>query len=109
MRRFILLTAIALLATDALAAETVMRQNSKNMTCEAVQNMIRQEGKVILRWPSKKTPDMTMYNMYVSSSTPCVGQGVIAATTVATSDNPKCKVNYCASNTGKGSVKGGKK
>jgi hypothetical protein len=109
MKRFILLAALGLLATDALAATPVMRQNPNGMTCESVQGMIKQHGKVVLHWPSEKKPDMTMYNMYVADSTHCVGQGVIGGTTVATSDNPKCKVSYCASNTGKGSVKGGKK
>jgi hypothetical protein len=109
MRRFILIAATALLATNALADTPVMRQNSKEMSCEAVQVMIKQQGKAVLRWPSKNKPDLTMYNVYVADSTHCVGQGAITTATVSTADNPKCKVNYCAPNTGKGSVKGGKK
>jgi hypothetical protein len=109
MRRFILLAAFGLIAGSVLAATPVTRQNSKEMSCGALQGMINQQGKAVLRWPSKNKPDLTMYNMYVADSTHCVGQGVIASTTVSTSDDPKCKVNYCAPNTGKGSVKGGKK
>jgi hypothetical protein len=109
MRKSILLAAFALLATQASAETPRMRMNSASMTCQAVQDTIHQHGQVVLRYASKNKPDMMMHNMYVANSTPCVGQGVIGATTVPTSDNPKCKVSYCSPNTGKGSVKGGKK
>jgi hypothetical protein len=108
MKRIILIAAaLGLLATNALAETSITRMDSSTMTCEAVQSRLKQDGTAVLRYPSQKVPGMMMYNRYVASNTPCVGQGVMASSSVPTSDNPKCKVKMCGSNTGKGAVKGG--
>ncbi|MGO4436783.1 hypothetical protein [Rhizobium sp. RAF56] len=106
--RTILVVAAAcgLFATSALA---VSRHSSQSMTCAAVHDMVAREGSVVFYFPSSKKPDLMLYNRFVSSMTPCMGQSSMTSGTVPTLDDPKCKLKTCAASSGKGSVKGGSK
>ncbi|MDE1994738.1 MAG: hypothetical protein KGI75_19695 [Rhizobiaceae bacterium] len=100
MKKIILLAAMALISSNAMAE----MHNSKSMTCSTIRDRVKQEGKMALQYPSSH-PGLMMYNRYVSNSMSCLGQGSMASVTVPTSDDPKCKMRTCVFITGKGSNK----
>jgi hypothetical protein len=99
MKKIILLAAIGLFSTDAVA---MPRYNSQSLTCSSVHDKMARHGSVVLRYPSHLYPKLMMYNRYVSNSMTCLGQGAMASATVPTSDDPNCKVKTCTPVTGKG-------
>jgi hypothetical protein len=99
MKKIILLAAIGLFSTNAVA---MSRYDSQSLTCSSVHDKMARDGSVVLRYPSHRYPNLMMYNRYVSNSMACLGQGAMASATVPTSDDPNCKVKTCISVTGKG-------
>jgi hypothetical protein len=100
MKKIILLAAIGLFATNAMAMSSYP---SKSMSCSDLHDMMKKEGgSVVLKYPSSKVPGMMMYYRTVSNSMQCLGQGGMAGASVPTSDDPKCKIKTCSFATGKG-------
>jgi hypothetical protein len=99
MKKIILLAAIGLFSTNAMAMESY---NSKSLDCATVHEKVSKEGSIVLKYPSSKVPGMNMYYRTVSNSMQCLGQGGMASASVPTSDDPKCKIKTCSFGTGKG-------
>ncbi|MDL2399494.1 hypothetical protein [Rhizobium mayense] len=99
MKKIILLAAIGLFSTNAVA---MSRHDSQSLTCSAVHDEMAKDGMVVLRHPSHAHPDMMMYDRYVTNSTACIGQGAMGTVSVPTKDDPNCKVKTCVFATGKG-------
>ena len=98
MKKIIILAAIGLFSTNAMAMSAY---ESKSLTCSTVHEKIAKEGSIVLRYPSHH-PGMPMYYRTVSNSMECLGQGGMASASVPTSDDPKCKIKTCSFATGKG-------
>lgn len=98
MKMIIILAAIGMISTDAMAMST---HDSKSMTCSIVHEKMSQEDSIVLRYPSHH-PGLMMYYRTVSNSMSCLGQGVMASASVPTSDEPSCKIKTCSFTTGKG-------
>jgi hypothetical protein len=75
--------------------------DAKAVTCETVHQKVAQDSAVVLKYPSHR-PGMIMYNRYVSNAAMCIGQGGASTTTIATINDPKCRVMTCNTTTGKG-------
>jgi len=99
MKKIILLAAIGLISTNAVA---MPRYDSQSLTCSSVHDKIAQQGSVVLQHPSHLYPNLALYDRYVSNAMTCLGQGAMASATVPTSDDPNCKVKTCVAVTGKG-------
>ena len=99
MKKIILLAAIGMLASNAMA---MSRHDSQSLTCSSVHEKVAQDGSLVLRYPSHHVKDMMMYSRVVSNSMTCIGQGAMVSTSVPTSDDPSCKIKTCSPNTGKG-------
>jgi hypothetical protein len=71
------------------------RYNTTTMSCAEIQSRIRDEGAVVLRYPSGKDPSRTMHGRYVSGGQYCSADEVTAAASVPASDNQSCPVHMC--------------
>ncbi|MBB3425425.1 MULTISPECIES: hypothetical protein [Rhizobium] len=93
MKKIILLgLLVTSVATPALA---ISRYNSMSMTCAEARTVINRERAVIMRYPAKRTPKMTLYDRYVADSGAC-DQGFYAYQDyLPTKDRASCPVYIC--------------
>jgi hypothetical protein len=92
MKKIALALALVLAASPALA---ISRYNALSMTCQSMRAAIHNEGAVILRYPSKRVPGMTLYDRYVRNSDYCDGVNYAEWTSIPSRDNPRCQVLNC--------------
>ncbi|MGE0500068.1 MAG: hypothetical protein AB7I79_00280 [Rhizobiaceae bacterium] len=91
MRSLILAACLALVTAEASA---ISRYNSKGMSCDNVQSVVRNEGAVILRYPSSRS-GMTLYDRYVAHRGFCAHGEVTRVAGVPASDTRQCAVLKC--------------
>lgn len=88
--------AIAVLAllvpAEGIAAQ---RLTTTRLACERVQGIVRQEGARVMYWQSQRVPGLPRYDRLVRDSHFCDDSEYAIATTVPTSDDPKCLVKHC--------------
>jgi hypothetical protein len=89
--------AVASVAIIAAAgpALAISRYNSASLTCDGARQAIRSEGAVIMRYPSKRVDNMTLYDRYVRNSDYCDPNEYAERAYVPTSDSPQCPVLAC--------------
>jgi len=83
----------AVLAASPAAA--ISRYNTTGMSCAAVQSAIDREGAAILRYPSTRVRNMTLYDRYVRSDRQCDTGEYAADSSVPTRDAKNCPVYKC--------------
>ncbi|MCX8998949.1 hypothetical protein NOF55_17725 [Rhizobiaceae bacterium BDR2-2] len=88
------LIALVALGTASPAA-AISRYNTPGMTCESIRNALRSEGAAVLRYPSARKPDLTLYDRYVRSSSQCSVDQFADRAYVPAKDNPRCPVLQC--------------
>ncbi len=93
MKRFAIAILILATASPALA---ISRYNSLSMTCDAARQAIRSQGAVILRYPSERVKNMTLYDRYVRNSDFCDANEFADRAVVRTRDAQSCPVLVCA-------------
>jgi hypothetical protein len=71
------------------------RMNATGMSCGEIQTRIRDQGAVVLRFPSSKDGSRMMFGRYVSGAQYCSADEMVAAASVPTSDNKSCPVHMC--------------
>lgn len=90
----------ALIALVALAAASpasaISRYNTPGMACESIRDALRREGAAILRYPSARKPDLTLYDRYVSGGRQCGFDEFADRAYVPARDNPRCPVLRCS-------------
>lgn len=92
MKTLIVALGAVCLASPALA---ISRYNFLDKSCEAVQQIIKAEKSVLLRYPSRDGKVM-LYDRYVSNDGQCGTNFFYAANaSVPTKDNPSCPVRNC--------------
>lgn len=100
MKRILL--AIGLLAVS-MPAGAVSRYSIPGLSCARVQAILESEGSAILRYPSPRNSQLTLYDLYASNTSHCQQSEIAKPATVPTSDNPRCRVRRCqAAQTGDG-------
>lgn len=87
--------AVLLLVAFAGQAAAISRYNAPALSCDDARAKIRTEGAVILRYPSKRVANMTLYDRYVRDSDACDSNEYAEWTDIPTRDNPKCPVLSC--------------
>ncbi|MDK4714639.1 hypothetical protein [Rhizobium sp. CNPSo 4039] len=93
MKNFILLgLLITSAATPALA---ISRYNSMSMTCAEARAVINRERAVIMRYPARRTPNMTLYDRYVADSGACDMGFYAYQDYLPTKDRASCPVYIC--------------
>ncbi|NLS20888.1 hypothetical protein HGP16_30760 [Rhizobium sp. P40RR-XXII] len=97
MKKIVLLgLAIASVATPALA---ISRYNSMSMTCAEARAVINRERAVIMRYPARRTPNMTLYDRYVSNADSCDVGYYAYQDYLPTKDRASCPVFTCRPST----------
>lgn len=91
-KTFFAALALSLVAFDAQA---ISRYEIAGMSCGRVQETVRAEGAVILRYPSPRNPSLTLYDRYVAHGGFCQIDEEAAAAFVPTADTPGCRVLKC--------------
>ncbi|APH72305.1 hypothetical protein [Aquibium oceanicum] len=83
------------LAAVAAPAQAISRYNSLDMSCAQVQSAVAREGAVILRYPSKRKPSLTLYDRYVEHGGFCAVGEYAANDWIPTADKAQCFVRAC--------------
>ncbi len=90
---------IALLCLLIVSASTpalaISRYNSMSMTCAEARSVINRERAVIMRYPAKRTPKMTLYDRYVADSGACDVGYYADQDYLPTKDRASCPVYIC--------------
>jgi hypothetical protein len=86
IKRLALILGAIALSSSAFAAEI----DSRSYTCAALQSMVAEKGYVFISQP-------VFGDFVVSNISYCSGEGttILQRRSVATADNPECRVNYC--------------
>lgn len=92
MMRFVLVVIVSL---STLPAHAVSRYATPGLTCARIQAIIESEDIVILRYPSPRNSQLTLYDMYASNSRHCPGGEIARPATVPARDTGKCRVRRC--------------
>jgi hypothetical protein len=95
--RTLLATALLLAAAAPAAAASpanIARYESTTMSCAEIQNHIREEGAVVLRYRSPNQ-GMPRFQRYVSGIQNCTTDELAAHTSVPASDTKSCSVKMC--------------
>lgn len=88
-------TTLILLVLLPAQAMAISRYASTEMACEDVRAIIRSEGAVILRYPSKRDQSLELFDRYVSDSRFCEYEERAMRTTVPAADTDSCRVFMC--------------
>lgn len=79
----------------SLPAHALSRYDTQSLTCGRIQTILKSENAAILRYPSPRISDLTLYDIYVSHGRYC-DYGERARTAyVPASDTRQCKVKEC--------------
>lgn len=87
--------ALAIAVLTVSQAHAISRVNTTTKSCQAIQDQVSREGAVILRYPAKRTPGMTLYDRYVASARYCSFDEVTERTYVPARDAASCPVLKC--------------
>ncbi len=97
--RFVL---VLVLLVASLPAHAISRYATPRLTCDRIQAIIQSEDVVILRYPSPRNSQLTLYDMYASNSRFCPDGEIARPATVPTRDSSNCRVRRCERRTNNG-------
>ena len=92
MKRMVL--AICLLAVS-MPAQAINRYDTSGLTCQRIQTILQDEGSAILRYPSPRNSQLTLYDVYVMNPVFCQSGEHARSAFVPSSDNKRCRVRQC--------------
>jgi hypothetical protein len=92
MKTVLLAIALCLVAVEAQA---ISRHDPTRMSCSQVRATIANEGAVILRYRSPRTPGLPLYDRYVSTSRFCEQGEVRSRAFVPSADRQSGQVFKC--------------
>lgn len=91
----IALFAVAATLTLAGPASAISRIQTTGQSCAAIKQMLANEGAAILRYPSRRTPGITLYDRYVANANSCLQGEVMQRASVPAKDTNSCPVLRC--------------
>lgn len=95
MKRAMLTAAAAMTVLLAAApAGAVSRYDTQRMSCAKIQAALDRDSPAILRFQSKQSPSVPIYNLYVGSSEDCEALKVARTRSVPAADG-QCAVMQC--------------
>jgi len=75
-------------------AFAIQKRVASSITCTAVQDIVQRDGAIILRYPSKRVPGLTLYDRYVRSELQCDGNMEATPKSVGTAGS-QCQLQIC--------------
>ncbi|WFU10136.1 hypothetical protein QA646_04505 [Rhizobium sp. CB3090] len=97
MKKIVLLS--LLIASAATPALAISRYNSMSFTCGQAKAIIDRERAVIMRYPSSRVRNMTLYDRFVSDSNACDTGFYAYQDYMPTKDRADCPVYICRPST----------
>lgn len=91
-----ILTAI-MVAAVSLPAYSINRYDTKSLSCQEVQSIVKRDGAAILRYPSARGTGTILYDRYVATGLQCEYNKHPVYRTVPARDNASCAVTSCRS------------
>ncbi|MEM6463528.1 MAG: hypothetical protein AAF724_16610 [Pseudomonadota bacterium] len=76
-------------------AHAISRYNTESLTCARIQTILQTENAAILRYPSPRIADLTLYDIYVSNSQYCDFGESAQTAYVPARDTRQCRVLEC--------------
>ena len=92
MIRLLVAAAFCLVAFEASALE---RYDIDNMTCAQIQAIVTADGKATLRYRSKRSFGLPLYDIYVNGQQACENSEVALRSGVPSTDRTYCPVYRC--------------
>ena len=92
MRLVLLAFALVVFTADAQA---ISRYTSTSMSCDRVQETIRQEGAAIMRYTSTRVAGLPLYGRYVSDGRFCKSDETTKRVSIPAADTKSCSVREC--------------
>ncbi|MFI0848269.1 hypothetical protein [Mesorhizobium sp. IMUNJ 23232] len=86
--------AVVSLLVAAAPANAVSRYDTQRMSCVNIQAALDRDSPAILRFQSKQSPGVPIYNLYVGSREDCEALRVPRTRSVPAADGP-CQVIQC--------------
>ena len=86
--------ALLLMAGETLAAQ---RRDVSNMTCDQINDLLRKDGKALLRFPAGRVKDLMKWDIYVSDRAICPGLETRVKRRIR-STTGTCNVSQCVEN-----------
>ncbi|MCY6380438.1 hypothetical protein [Hoeflea prorocentri] len=83
----------------SLPAHALSRYATPTLTCARIQAILKEENAAILRYPSPRIADLTLYDIYVSNGRFCSNGEVGVTTYVPAKDTRQCRVMECRQRT----------
>jgi len=85
----------AVIVALSLPAHAISRYDTRRLSCERVQAILESEGAAILRYPSPRSSQLTLYDLYAKNSRHCQSGEVARPAFVPTANNSRCQVRRC--------------
>ena len=74
---------------------SISRYNSTSLTCAQAKQIINTEGAVIIRYPAKYTPGLTLHDRFVKNARQCQLDEYTARKSIPTADTNSCRLRHC--------------
>lgn len=90
-------TALALMMAFSVTgpAFAIERINTPQTSCAAIQSVIQRDGAAILRYPSERVANYTLYDRYVAGDRFCRRDERAEPASVPSADRASCRVLLC--------------
>jgi hypothetical protein len=95
MRATIVAILIFTASASAAAALTMSRYDTRQLSCNRIQAILKSEGTAVLRYPSPRNPGNIIYDTYSAKSGKCKTGGFGKRATVPAANTKSCKVFRC--------------
>ncbi len=90
-----MIAVLFLLFASALPSAAISRYHSPSLSCDEIKSRIADERAVILRYPGKRNPALTVYDRYVASASMCDSHQTTERMSIPASDTDRCRVLHC--------------
>lgn len=90
-----LLSVLILSSVLPQSAFAIKRVETVTLSCDTIQSIIAQEGAVILRYPSTRVKNYTLYDRYVADDRFCDIRETVERRSVPARDTNRCRVLIC--------------
>lgn len=87
--------AILLVLVTAFPSLAINRYQSTSLTCSQIKERIADQGAVILRYPGRMNPSLTVYDRFVAGRNQCSSHEVAERLGIPAADTKSCKVSRC--------------
>ncbi|WP_426232047.1 hypothetical protein [Pararhizobium sp. DWP3-4] len=77
-----------------LPTAAIDRLNAQDYSCDGVNEQVKADGAVIVRYPSKRPPGLTLYDRYVADVGFCESDELLQSTAISTRDG-MCSLSAC--------------